>query len=45
VGVRRRRRPAGAIAQADADLASELIASGVTTQPAETVIAMLEATP
>ena len=31
------------IAQVDADLASELIASGVTTQPAETVIAVLEA--
>jgi response regulator of citrate/malate metabolism len=31
------------IAQADADLASELIASGATTQPAETVIAVLEA--
>jgi hypothetical protein len=31
------------IAQADADLASELITSGVTTQPAETVIAVLEA--
>jgi hypothetical protein len=31
------------IAEVDADLASELIASGVTTQPAETVIAVLEA--
>jgi hypothetical protein len=31
------------IARVDADLASELIASGVTTQPAETVIAVLEA--
>lgn len=31
------------IAQFDADLASELIASGVTTQPAETVITVLEA--
>jgi hypothetical protein len=31
------------IAQVDADLASELIASGVTTQPAATVIAVLEA--
>ena len=31
------------IAQVDADLASELIASGVTTQPVETVIAVLEA--
>jgi response regulator of citrate/malate metabolism len=31
------------IAQVDADLASELIASGVTTQPAVTVIAVLEA--
>jgi uncharacterized protein DUF2637 len=30
--------------QADADLASELIASGVTTQPVETVIAVLAAT-
>jgi Protein of unknown function (DUF2637) len=30
------------IAEADADLASELIASGVTTQPAATVIAVLE---
>jgi len=30
--------------QADADLASELIASGVTTQPAETVVAVLAAT-
>jgi len=29
------------IAQGDADLASELIASGVTTQPVETVIAVL----
>lgn len=29
------------IAEGDADLASELIASGVTTQPAETVIAVL----
>jgi hypothetical protein len=29
--------------QADKDFASELIASGVTTQPAETVIAVLEA--
>jgi hypothetical protein len=27
--------------QADADLASELIASGITTQPVETVIAVL----
>jgi hypothetical protein len=32
-----------AIAQVDADLASELIASGVTTQPVETVVAVLEA--
>ena len=32
------------IAQLDADLASELIASGVTTQPVETVIAVLAAT-
>ncbi|MDI3312945.1 MAG: DUF2637 domain-containing protein [Mycobacterium sp.] len=32
------------IAQADADLALELIASGVTTQPVETVIAVLAAT-
>lgn len=31
------------IAQADADLAAELIASGVTTQPLETVIAVLAA--
>jgi hypothetical protein len=31
------------VAQLDADLASELIASGVTTQPAETVIAVLAA--
>jgi response regulator of citrate/malate metabolism len=31
------------IAQADADLASELIASGVTTQPVETVVAVLKA--
>jgi hypothetical protein len=31
------------IAQVDADLASELIASGVTTQPTVTVIAVLEA--
>jgi hypothetical protein len=31
------------IAQADADLAAELIASGVTTQPVETVIAVLAA--
>jgi response regulator of citrate/malate metabolism len=30
-------------AQIDADLASELIASGVTTQPIETVIAVLSA--
>src|SRR6201999_2976808 len=30
--------------QVDADLASELIASGVTTQPVETVIAVLAAT-
>jgi hypothetical protein len=30
-------------AQVDADLASELIASGVTTQPVETVIAVLDA--
>jgi hypothetical protein len=29
--------------QVDADLASELIASGVTTQPVVTVIAVLEA--
>jgi hypothetical protein len=29
--------------QADADLASELIASGVTTQPVETVVAVLAA--
>lgn len=29
--------------QVDADLASELIASGVTTQPVETVIAVLAA--
>jgi hypothetical protein len=29
--------------QVDADLASELIASGVTTQPVETVIAVLSA--
>ena len=29
--------------QVDADLASELIASGVTTQPAETVVVVLEA--
>jgi Protein of unknown function (DUF2637) len=32
-----------AIAQVDADLASELIASGVTTQPVTTVVAVLEA--
>jgi response regulator of citrate/malate metabolism len=31
------------LAQDDADLASELIASGVTTQPVETVIAVLAA--
>jgi hypothetical protein len=31
------------VAQVDADLASELIASGVTTQPVETVIAVLAA--
>jgi Protein of unknown function (DUF2637) len=31
------------LAQVDADLASELIASGVTTQPVETVIAVLAA--
>jgi Protein of unknown function (DUF2637) len=31
------------IAEVDANLASDLIASGVTTQPAETVIAVLEA--
>jgi len=31
------------IAQVDADLASELIASGVTTQPVQTVIAVLTA--
>ena len=31
------------IAQVDADLASELIASGVTTQPVETVVAVLKA--
>jgi hypothetical protein len=31
-------------AQIDADLASELIASGVTTQPVETVVAVLAAT-
>jgi hypothetical protein len=31
------------VAQADADLASGLIASGVTTQPVETVIAVLAA--
>jgi hypothetical protein len=31
------------VAQLDADLASELIASGVTTQPVETVIAVLAA--
>jgi hypothetical protein len=31
------------IAQADTDLASELIASGVTTQPVATVVAVLEA--
>jgi Protein of unknown function (DUF2637) len=31
------------IAQADAHLASELIASGATTQPVETVVAVLEA--
>jgi hypothetical protein len=31
------------IAEIDADLASELIASGVTTQPVETVIAVLAA--
>jgi hypothetical protein len=30
--------------QVDADLASDLIASGVTTQPVETVIAVLAAT-
>lgn len=30
--------------QVDADLASELIASGVTTQPIETVVAVLAAT-
>ena len=29
--------------QVDADLASELIASGVTTQPVETVVAVLKA--
>jgi pectin methylesterase-like acyl-CoA thioesterase len=29
--------------QVDADLASELIASGVTTQPVETVVAVLAA--
>jgi hypothetical protein len=33
----------GEIALLDADLASELIASGVTTQPVETVIAVLAA--
>ena len=33
----------GEVAQVDADLASELIASGVTTQPVETVIAVLAA--
>jgi Protein of unknown function (DUF2637) len=32
-----------AVAEVDADLAAGLIASGVTTQPAETVIAVLEA--
>ena len=31
------------IAEADANLASDLVASGVTTQPVETVIAVLEA--
>ncbi|MDT5352288.1 MAG: hypothetical protein QOJ56_820 [Mycobacterium sp.] len=31
------------LAQVDADVASELIASGVTTQPVETVIAVLAA--
>jgi molybdenum-dependent DNA-binding transcriptional regulator ModE len=31
------------IAQVDADLALELIASGVTTQPVETVVAVLAA--
>jgi response regulator of citrate/malate metabolism len=31
----------GEIAQVDADLALDLIASGVTTQPVETVIAVL----
>jgi len=31
------------IAHVDADLASELIASGVTTQPIETVVAVLKA--
>jgi hypothetical protein len=31
------------LAQVDADLASEVIASGVTTQPVETVIAVLAA--
>jgi hypothetical protein len=32
------------VVQVDAELASELIASGVTAQPAETVIAVLVAT-
>jgi molybdenum-dependent DNA-binding transcriptional regulator ModE len=32
-----------AVAEVDPDLAAGLIASGVTTQPAETVIAVLEA--
>ena len=36
-------RVGGEIALVDADLASELIASGVTTQPVETVIAVLAA--
>ncbi|MCU1701326.1 MAG: hypothetical protein JWR34_7389 [Mycobacterium sp.] len=31
------------VVQGDADLASELIASGLTTQPVETVIAVLAA--
>ena len=31
------------VAQVDADLASELIASGATTQPVETVVAVLAA--
>jgi hypothetical protein len=31
------------VVRADADLASELVTSGVTTQPIETVIAVLEA--